>query len=208
MGELSAVLRATDIRRSYGGRRILDVSFEAEAGDFWLISGENGAGKTTFLRCLLGLDPHRGDLSLNGHSVRGKIVGVLEQPVLYPGWRVSTNLRYLLNDSAITSLPVVRELLPDALLHARARSLSTGQTKLVLLAAALASTAQVVLMDEFASGLDRVVRDRVRDVLRRERDLGERIFIATGHDRDVFEELPTRRGVLENGAICEIADFS
>lgn len=99
--------------------------------------------------------------------------------------------RYALTDSAGASRPVVGKLVDERMLAQRVGRLSTGQKKLVLLATTLAGEAEVVLLDEFANGLDQDARRRFRNVVRDELGRG-RSFIATGHDLAAFGDLPTR----------------
>ncbi|MDQ0647252.1 ABC-2 type transport system ATP-binding protein [Microbacterium natoriense] len=195
------------LRKSFGARPILDVALSLDAGDFCLILGENGAGKSTFFRCLLELDNHDGVVEVNGKRPRRHILGILDHPMLYPRWSAAANLRYVLNDSHADKIPVVQDLLGD-LLRRPYGKMSTGQRKLVLLATLLASDADVLLLDEFSNGLDQSTRSRFREAVHRDLKERGRTIIATGHDLYAFESLPTRVMVLRDTQLTDItADY-
>lgn len=206
VAQLSGTLRVGRLQKSFGQRRILDASLTLEPGEFCILLGENGAGKTTLFRCLLGLENYSGSVHVEGVQQRGAIFGVLDQPMMYPAWTAAQNIEYLLNDSHARDLSVVTQLLDPALLRARVGRLSTGQKKMVLLAAALASHAPVVLLDEFANGLDQGARTRFRDAVRQQLRAGERSFIATGHDLLAMGDLPSRVLAIRNGSLADISE--
>jgi ABC-type multidrug transport system ATPase subunit len=204
VAELSAKLEVIGLRKSFGPRLVLDVDFELEAGGFCLLLGENGAGKSTFFRCLLGLENFTGTVMIDGHKPRGSIFGILDQPMMYPRWTAAHNVRYLLNDAHGDSLPLVARLVDPSILRKNAGQLSTGQKKIVLLAAALAGEADVVLLDEFANGLDQHARGVFRDAVREQMAAG-RSFIATGHDLHAFGDLPTRVSVMKDERVTDVS---
>jgi len=203
VAELTASLRATGLRKSFGSRVVLDLDFELGPGQFALLLGENGVGKSTFLRCLLGLENHPGAVRVDGRPSRGAIVGVLDQPVMYPSWTGAQNMRYLLNDRTAPRSAVALRLAGTGLLRMRVGAMSTGQKKMLLLATALAGTASIVLLDEFANGLDREARSRFRREVKADLARG-RSFIATGHDLSVFEDLPSRVVVMRSGRLDDV----
>ena len=63
---MASVIEVTDLRKSYGGRAVVDgVSFAVEEGEIFGILGPNGAGKTTTVECVEGLrTPDRGEISV------------------------------------------------------------------------------------------------------------------------------------------------
>ena len=182
-----------------------DVSFSLDTGSLLVVLGENGAGKTTIFRCLLGMQRHGGDvLSTVGGVERvvpeeGFFSCILDETALYQRWSVRANLEYHL-DKPIDQDPWVRRLVDSSLLTRRAAKLSHGQSRLVLLAIAFASEAPVLLLDEFANGLDETARLRVRSCISEARACG-RSAISTGHDLSVFEGIELDVAVLQGGRL-------
>lgn len=206
VAELSGTLRVTRLQKAFGSRKILDLSFDLEPGGFCVILGENGVGKTTLFRCLLRLENYSGSVHVEGAQQRGAIFGVLDQPMMYPAWTAAQNIQYLLSDSNAPRHPIIARLLDPALLGARVGKLSTGQKKTILLAAALASRAAVVLLDEFANGLDQGARAQFRLVVQEQLQAGKRSFVATGHDLLAFGDLPSRVLAMRDGSLTEITE--
>lgn len=124
-------LTVTGLRKSFRGRTILDFDFELDPGEFCLLLGENGVGKSTFFRCLLGLENFEGRVEVGGCRRWGQVFGVLDEPMMYPRWTVAQNIRYLLNDSHADRSDAVSELIDPPFLRRRAASLSTGEKKMV-----------------------------------------------------------------------------
>ena len=203
MAELAGRLEVTGLRKSFGSQTVLDLDFTLEPGDFCLVLGENGVGKSTFFRCLLGLENYEGTIRVDGAPPSGAIIGVLDQPMLYPKWTTAQNVNYVLNDSRASTRSTVRQLIGDDLVRRRVGTLSTGQKKMVLLATALASDSRIVLLDEFANGLDHHARELFRTAVSDQLRLG-RSFVATGHDLSAFDSLPTRVLAMHAGTVVDL----
>jgi len=155
-------------KRFRNQRALFDVSLSSDSGVVIALLGENGAGKTTALRILLGLlDADWGEstvLGLNSRShgleIRGRVGYVPDQPALYEwmtvdeiGWFVAgfypTGFQRQYNDLATHF-----ELPPDR----KIKNLSRGMRAKVSLALALAHKPELLILDEPTSGLDPMVR--------------------------------------------------
>ncbi|WEK13627.1 MAG: ATP-binding cassette domain-containing protein [Candidatus Microbacterium phytovorans] len=200
------MLRVDRLRKSFEGRKIFDLTFTLGPGEFCVLLGENGVGKTTLFRCLLRLENYDGSVHVEGTQRRDAFFGVLDQPMMYAAWTASQNIRYLLNDSNAHLLPPAARLLEPSWSRAKVGRLSTGQRKMVLLAAALASRATIVLFDEFANGLDQGARALFRESVREQLRKGERSFIATGHDLRAFGDLPSRVLAMRDGSLTDVTE--
>ncbi len=194
-----------ELSKAYQRSVLNGASASFPSGHVVAILGENGSGKTTLFKCMLGLESFSGSVrfggAMSGRSLAGgDIFGVFDESTMYPTWTVAKNIEYQLNDGTAASSPTVRSLLPKDLLVARAGRLSAGQTRLVLIAIAVASSAKVLLLDEFSNGLDRSTRARVRGALESVVDSG-RTVIASGHDLAVFEGFADRLYILKDGVL-------
>ena len=155
----------------------LDVNFEVEPGNFVVLYGDSGAGKTTILRMLAGLiKPDRGSLDLQGEpwftsdtgfhlQPRLRNIGMVFQDyALFPHLSVADNLKYALQKSSDKA--IVEELLEmGELLELRNRKpaeLSGGQSQRVALVRALVNRPKLLLLDEPLAALDYKLRLRLR----------------------------------------------
>jgi branched-chain amino acid transport system ATP-binding protein len=176
----SPLLSVKDLSVSYGGvSAVVDVDFDITPGSLVGLIGPNGAGKTTLLDALSGFVAYTGSVIFDGKSLdhlaphrrnHAGLARTFQTLELYDDLTVLDNLLISVTPS-ITGLlpellwgrrpkpsPRVEELLDTFNLRAVATEqvteLSQGQRKLVAVARALASEAQMVLLDEPAAGLD------------------------------------------------------
>lgn len=162
-----ALLKCENVYMSYDSVTAVNgVSFEVEQGDFLCIVGENGTGKSTLLKGILGLQKiARGAVSFNGIS--GNDIGYLPQrtevqkdfpaavrEVVISG-RLSCGrkLFYTPADRKIANQNM-KMLNIDGIKHKAFNELSGGQQQRVMLARALCSTQKLLLLDEPTTGLD------------------------------------------------------
>jgi len=166
---MEPVIRLENVTKRYGSQTALDhVSLEVPPGTVFALLGENGAGKTTAIRVLLGLtDPDEGKASVlgiesarHGHDVRSRVGYVPERPTLYEwmtvseiGWFTagfygSGFFQRYLHLAADYQLPLKRQI----------KSLSKGMRAKVSLSLALAHEPELLILDEPTSGLDTLVR--------------------------------------------------
>jgi lipooligosaccharide transport system ATP-binding protein len=209
-----AVLRASDLRKSYGGEEVVaGVSFGIAAGECFGLLGPNGAGKTTTLRLCLGLiDPDGGSVELMQRPVpaqarRARLrVGVVPQmDNLDPDFTVEENLlvygRYFgLAERAIRER--IPRLLEFAGLAARADSriqtLSGGMKRRLTLARSLINDPELIFMDEPTTGLDPQARHLIWERLKQLLAQGKTIVLTT-HFMEEAERLCARLAIMDRG---------
>jgi ABC-2 type transport system ATP-binding protein len=169
-------LQAIGLRKAYGGALAIDgVDLSIPLGSFTALVGPNGAGKSTLIRTWLGFErPSSGRVAtwgLDPWRDRGSTlphVGYVPQtPVLYRGLTVTDHL-----DLAARYRPAFDRRHADATLSelgisrsARAESLSGGQAAQLCLAIAMATMAEVLLLDEPLASLDPLARREFLDLL-------------------------------------------
>ena len=166
---MTTTIRFDQVRKRFGAEVALDgVSFELPSGVVFALLGENGAGKTTAIRILLGLaEPDAGksavlglDSLADGLAIRRRVGYVPEQPILYD-WMTVREIGWFTAgfypDGFLTSywLLVDQFHLPP---ERRLGSLSKGMRAKVSLALALAHDPELLILDEPTSGLDALVR--------------------------------------------------
>jgi len=205
------VIRLTNVSKSYsaGGQKIIgldDVSLELNAGDFAVLMGPSGGGKTTLLNCIGGLDqPDHGEITIRGYSVAGmndkertqlrrtEIGFVFQFFNLLPTLTVWENIELplLLADKAEGGHERISELLDYVGLLDRAKSfpaeLSGGQMQRVAIARALAPKPYALLADEPTGNLDSENGARILDLMKQAAaDFGATVILAT-HNPQIME---------------------
>jgi ABC-2 type transport system ATP-binding protein len=210
----SLAVSATDLVKEYGGTRALDgFSVGVERGEFFGLLGPNGAGKTTFIETLVGLvEPTAGTASVFGHdvvadrrAVRDRIGlapqefnvdrffpirEVLEHKAGYHGLRRR-------DAKARAEWALERVGLAEKA-DATFKSLSGGMKRRVLLARALVTDPDLLILDEPTAGVDVQLRREVWDVVRRLNDDGTTVLLTT-HYIEEAERLCDRVCVMAEG---------
>ena len=194
----------------------VDVLIELEAGSAIGLFGASGAGKSTVLACIAGIEqPDAGYVEMNGLtffppplSLHKRSIGYLTQePGLFPHLSVSKNIcfgipmKHRLEKQTVDWLATLRDRLQlGPLWNAPASLISGGQARRVSLARMLARKPPLVLLDEPFAGLDRgLVRELIDDLLFWSQTVGFSI-IAVDHQAEVLRRLcPQRAIVLEQG---------
>ncbi|MEM8876684.1 MAG: ABC transporter ATP-binding protein [Pseudomonadota bacterium] len=212
--ELSAV------SKSFGGNRALDdVSLTVPDGAFVVLLGPTGAGKTTTLRVISGLEkPDSGEVKIGGRLVNEltpaerDVAMVFQQYSLYPHLSVRENLAFPLKSPRLQTPPdeverkvaQVAEMLQIAhKLDNRATQLSGGEMQRVSIGRALVRTPQVYLMDEPLSSLDAKLRADLRVELKSIQAETNATFLYVTHDQIEAMTMATHIGVLDQGRMVQ-----
>ena len=195
-----------------------NISFSIERGEFFVIIGESGCGKTTLLRSCLGLAPYyEGDIFVDGVSVdemdlkRGRYAYVSQEIGLYPNLTVYKNIAFPL--SVTHTLPqeidkrvkkIATELGIDFLLSRKPSQLSIGQQQRVAIARALIKDPTIMYFDEPFSNLDPALRLELRSVVQKLHEAYGTTVVFVTHDISEALAIADRIAVLEKGKLLEI----
>jgi len=212
------MLKAHVIKKRRG--LIVDVALELERGCSLGLFGASGAGKSTVLACIAGIEePDDGYVQLEDLQffppslpLHKRPIGYLTQePGLFPHLTVSENINFGIPCGQAAEKEHTRwtETLRDRfhlgpLWHAPASLISGGQARRVGLARMLARKPPLVLLDEPFAGLDRrLVRELIDDLISWSQTLGFSM-IAVDHQAEVLKRLcPRQVIVLEDGKIAQ-----
>lgn len=209
-----------NVTKRFGDDVALDnVSLTIPDGSFVVLLGPTGAGKTTTLRMISGLDePDSGDVFIDGHSILGQtpaqrnVAMVFQQYSLYPHLTVRQNLEFPLKSPLLQTpqaeidekVKAVSEVLQIAhKLDNKATALSGGEMQRVSIGRALVRSPNIYLMDEPLSSLDAKLRADLRIELKRiQANSGQTLLYVT-HDQIEAMTMATHIGVLDNGKLVQ-----
>ncbi len=214
------LLKANDVQKSYAGVKALrSASFELRAGEVHALIGENGAGKSTFIKIVTGaVEPDSGYLEIEGKVITENsptiskelgVAAIYQQPALFPELSVAENIAIGYERGGFFGRvdwrqrrERARELL-DRIgakidVEAEAGSLSMPQQQLVEIARALGSDAKILILDEPTASLSEDDTNNLFRVIRglREHGVG---MIYISHRLEELPVIADRVTVLRDG---------
>lgn len=203
---------------------VRDVSFEVRRGELLVLMGLSGSGKSTVVRLLNGLiEPSRGSVEIEGRAIqtlskrefrglRNRTLSMVFQHfAIFPHRSVRDNVAYGLDvrgcsieERQARASRAIEQVGLVGWEEAYPGDLSGGMQQRVGLARALATDAEIMLMDEAFSALDPLIRREMQDLLiRLHRDSGRTIVFVT-HDLNEAMRIGERIMILRDGAISQI----
>ncbi len=213
-----ARVEAVGLTRRFGRHVALDdLTLQIPSGETFALLGANGAGKTTFIRLVIGyLVPSAGRVTVDGHSpdvdakaVHARVGYVAETSRLYPDLRVRSSLRFAARihglAGAAADAAVDRALDRfglGAVAHRLVGHLSKGYQQRVSLAQGVVHDPPLVVADEPTSGLDPLQQSEVREVFHAL--AGRCTVLLCTHDLGEARALATRVGVLRRGRLVAL----
>ncbi len=198
-----------------GDFKLQDISVSVESGEFFVILGPSGAGKTVLLDLIAGfIYPRRGRVLLDGADItflpteKRHIGYIFQNYALFPNWSVYKNIEFGLRYSKLPDhgrrIEDIMELVGVATLRDRTpTTLSGGEQQRVALARSLILEPTVLLLDEPLSALDTRSRDLLREELRDVIDQFEITALFVTHDQTEARLLADRLGVMCDGRLIQ-----
>lgn len=217
---------ATKLMEAGGVAAVRDVSVSLQQGEFFVVMGLSGSGKSTFIRCLLRLvEPTAGQVFVDGQEVtalsakeltefrRQKVGMVFQHYGLLPHRTVLENAAFGLKLKGVdkrTRLARAEEALVQVglqdWLHHYPSQLSGGMQQRVGIARALAKDPAILLMDEPFSGLDPLIRREMQDEIVHLQEKLQRTVLFVTHDLDEAIRLGDRMAVMRAGEFVQVAE--
>ncbi|MCL4384816.1 MAG: ABC transporter ATP-binding protein [Actinobacteria bacterium] len=215
-----AEIKLVSLKKSFGDvTAVNEIDIDVKDKEFFVLLGPTGAGKTTTLRLIAGLEkPDQGDIYFDHEKVNDlgpairDVAFVFQYYTLYPHYTVRQNLEFPLK-SNLRKTPqdvinkkieeVAKILHVEHLFDRQTVNLSGGEMQRIAIGRAIVRTPKVFLMDEPLSNLDAKLREEMRaELARLHLDLGETFFYVT-HDQIEAMTMGDRIGVLNEGNLLQ-----
>lgn len=211
------MLKVEQLSKQLGDFTLRNVSFNVTEGEYFVLLGASGVGKTVLLEAITGILPiDSGSVTLDDRDItyekiqKRDIRLVYQDQALFPHCTVRQNIAYGLTarnhkrteiNSRVNAL--AEEVEVTHLLERKPATLSGGEAQRVALARALAMQPKCLLLDEPLSSLDIGSRSEMRALLRR---INRKQFtmIHVTHDYEEAISLAKRVGIMENGKIVQV----
>ena len=212
------MIRVKDISNNWGEFELKNVSLEVKQGEYFVILGPTGSGKTLLLELIVGLYiPNKGKIFIEGKDITYEVpekrnLGFLYQDYsLFPHFSVRKNIEYgmkLRNMSKTEIDNKLKELSKmfkiQNLMHRDVTTLSGGEQQRVALARALATNPKVLLLDEPFSALDENTKANLISEMKELHRKEGITFIHVTHSQEEAMILADRIGIIMNGTIAQI----
>lgn len=214
------MIEIKNVSKTYNGKKkvLKNISFKIEGGEIFAFIGHNGAGKTTMIKCIMGiLDFEEGDILVDNKSIKEEpleckriMAYVADNPDLYENMKAIDFINFICdmyevpenirreNTTKYAKMFEIEDKLNDDI-----SSFSHGMKQKIALIAALAHNPKVLIMDEPFVGLDPKAVYDMKEIMRDMAKDGKTIFFST-HILDVAEKLCDRVAIIKDGTIVKV----
>ena len=214
------MIEIKNVSKTYNGKKkvLKNISFKIEGGEIFAFIGHNGAGKTTMIKCIMGiLDFEEGDILVDNKSIKEEpleckriMAYVADNPDLYENMKAIDFINFICDMYEVSedirrenTLKYAKIFEIEDKLNDDISSFSHGMKQKIALIAALAHDPKVLIMDEPFVGLDPKAVYDMKEIMRDRAKDGKTIFFST-HILDVAEKLCDRVAIIKDGTIVKV----
>lgn len=205
------MIQIENISKFFGKLQALNsINLELIKGECIALIGPNGCGKTTLIKCILGMViPSKGKISFDGLSIINdftyrKHIGYMPQIGKYPQNMTVGQILEMIKEIRKSETPLDEELLEaydlKSIFEKRMSTLSGGTTQKVSATIAFLFNPDVLILDEPTAGLDPLAAEILKNKIIKERDNGKLILI-TSHQLSELDELITQLIYMQDGEV-------
>lgn len=214
------MIEIKNVSKTYNGKKkvLKNISFKIEGGEIFAFIGHNGVGKTTMIKCIMGiLDFEEGDILVDNKSIKEEpleckriMAYVADNPDLYENMKAIDFINFICDMYEVSedirrenTLKYAKMFEIEDKLNDDISSFSHGMKQKIALIAALAHNPKVLIMDEPFVGLDPKAVYDMKEIMRDMAKEGKTIFFST-HILDVAEKLCDRVAIIKDGTIVKV----
>ncbi len=215
------MLSINELSGDLGGFRVGPIDLTVEDGEYLVVLGPTGAGKTVLIEFIIGIhDPEKGRIAVNGQDITGlyteerNIAYVPQDYALFPNLNVEKNIAYGLEAKRLpreeinrTVAEVIDKLGLDYIRHRMPLNLSGGEKQRVALGRALVTKPRLILLDEPLSALDENLRTEMARELRSLQQELEGTFIHVCHNFEEAADVADRIAIMDQGKFIQVGSL-
>ncbi len=205
------MIKIDDLTKSYGSKSVFNrLNMNIEKNKVTFQMGENGAGNTTHLKCLLKLEPFEGGILYDGEpleAVRSKVHVIYDDSPFYDHLSGYQNIKLLINKPAGKEEleQLSQKFLGRELLKKKVKTYSYGQKKKLALMIAALNKPSFLFLDEISNGLDYRSMMELQELIN---DWSSRMtIVAAGHQFEFYSSIVDQLYVLKDGSAIHIDNF-
>lgn len=205
------MINVNNLYKGYGKKPVInDISLYVEKGEIHGLIGENSAGKTTLIKCIVGLySADNGSVTLDGKDVydnidaKERIAYIADYPNFIPCYSVKKLVKMYNNYFKKFSIAKFNELneIFEIPLNANANRLSKGQKMRLNIMLEMSKGADYIIMDEPSSGLDPVARGKFFDMVVKEVEENGTGILISSHNLEGLERICDTVSIICKGVI-------
>jgi Cu-processing system ATP-binding protein len=205
------MISVRELKKKFGRLEVLrGITTSLQAGKTYALIGPNGSGKTTFIKCLLGMVlPTAGTITVDGQDIKGswryrEKIGYMPQIGHYPEnmrmGQLFDMMRHIRNSHGHPDEGLLKAFGLEQLFDKRMHTLSGGTRQKVSAALAFLFNPPVLFLDEPTAGLDPVSVEVLKEKILQERQKGK-LLVITSHIMNDLDELATEAVIIQDGTL-------
>lgn len=203
------VIEAKKLCKKYKyGEALSNLDISIEKGSIYGLIGQNGAGKTTFFKIIMGLiHQTSGEIYIHGTNIHKKIGSIIETPSYYPNMNVAQNMEMVRLSRGIKGKECINKCLKEVGLEdtgtKKASKLSLGMKQRLAIAMALVSEPEILILDEPTNGLDPIGIVEIRNLLMKINNQRGVTILISSHILSEVYQIASCFGIMKKGKLIE-----
>ena len=209
--ENTQTLVVKDLTKKYNNNEVLhSISFSCKPGRIVALVGENGSGKTTIMKSILGLINSQGEIFLKGEKISFNknssnytIGSLIEEPAIYPYLSGFDHLRLFSHNESLDDINhLIKDLNMTQYIHKNSKNYSLGMKQKLGIALAFLNDPALIILDEPMNGLDSKATVELRNLILKKSTQGVS-FLISSHILSELQKIANDILIIDGGKIIK-----